>query len=51
MKLKVEVEDNIYIENENGDQLLCIEMGYDIGEVLKQLEILVEYLNNKDGEK
>ena len=47
MKLKVEVEDNIYVENENGDQILCIELDCDMGEVLQQLEKLVKYVNER----
>ena len=46
MILKVDVSDCIYIENENGDQILCIEMDDDMGEIVEQLEKLVEYLNN-----
>jgi len=45
MELKVVVEDNIYIENENGDQIISIDMDYDMGEVLQELDKLVEYIN------
>ena len=47
MKLKVVVEDCIYIENEKGDQLLCLEMDDDMEEVLQQLEKLVKYVNEE----
>ena len=45
MELKVVVEDCIYIENENGDQLLCIEMDSSMEEILVQLEKMVKYIN------
>ena len=47
MILKVVVEDSIYIENENGDQLLCLEMDDDMSDVLQELEKLVECLNKE----
>lgn len=50
MKLKVEVEDCIYVENQNGDQVLCIDMNYSMEEILQQLEKLVDYIN-KEHEK
>ena len=45
MDLKVDVSDCIYIENENGDQILCIEMNDDMGEITEKLEKMVKYLN------
>ena len=45
MQLKINVEDSIYIENENGDQLICIEMDSSMEEILEQLEKLVKYIN------
>jgi len=47
MELKIEVEDNICIIDENDEQIISIDMDYDMNEVLGELEELVRYLNKR----